>query len=133
MYPNQGDPQGDPGSNPTYEEGFHPMRDRVPENKDRGGAKLRGGSVHTTSLNPPDVRTRHREKWYEGEKATLWEFFQYMTFVMKANKADITTLLTDIAAIGNMMIDEYKIVVDVPCETKPEDVALPKTDNADFD
>jgi len=50
------------------------------------------------------------EKFYEGPDCTLWEFYNFMTAVMKANKADITTLITDIAAIGEMMVEEYKVM-----------------------
>jgi len=50
------------------------------------------------------------EKFYEGPDCTLWDFYNFMTYVMKADKADITTLLTDIASLGNMMISEYKVL-----------------------
>jgi len=50
------------------------------------------------------------EKFYEGPECTLWEFYNFMTFVMKGDKADITSLLTDIASIGNMVIREYKVL-----------------------
>jgi len=56
------------------------------------------------------VITKKGEKFYEGPDCTLWEFYNFMTFVMKGDKADITTLLTDIASLGNMMCKEYKIV-----------------------
>jgi hypothetical protein len=55
------------------------------------------------------IITKKGEKFYEGPDCTLWEFYNFMTFVMKGDKADITTLLTDVAAIGNMMIAEYDI------------------------
>jgi hypothetical protein len=50
------------------------------------------------------------EKFYEGPECTLWEFYNFMNFVMKGDRADITTLLTDIASIGNMMLSEYKVL-----------------------
>lgn len=56
------------------------------------------------------VITKKGEKFYEGPDCTLWDFYNFMTYVMKADKADITTLLTDIASLGNMMISEYKVL-----------------------
>jgi len=49
------------------------------------------------------------EKFYEGPDCTLWEFYNFMTSVIKGNRTDITTLITDNAAIGNMMVEEYNI------------------------
>lgn len=49
------------------------------------------------------------EKFYEGPDCTLWEFYNFMTFVIKGNRSDITTLITDNVAIGNMMVEEYDI------------------------
>lgn len=45
----------------------------------------------------------------EDNEITLWEFYNFMTFVMKGDKADITSLLTDIVALGNMMVEEYHL------------------------
>jgi len=41
------------------------------------------------------------------EEVTLWKFYNAITSVMKAGNSDITTLLTDVAEIGNMMVREY--------------------------
>ena len=49
------------------------------------------------------------EKFYDGPDCTLWEFYNFMTFVIKGNRSDITTLITDNVAIGNMMVEEYNI------------------------
>ena len=45
----------------------------------------------------------------EKEVVTLWRFYNAITFVMKAGQNDITTLLTDVTEIGNMMIEEFDI------------------------
>ncbi len=49
------------------------------------------------------------EKFYEGDDCTLWEFFNFMTFVMKGDRADITTLLTDISSLGEIVIQEFSV------------------------
>ena len=45
----------------------------------------------------------------ENEVVSLWRFYNAITFVMKAGQSDITTLLTDVTEIGNMMIEEFSI------------------------
>ena len=62
------------------------------------------------------------EKFYEGPDCTLWEFYNFMTEVMKGNKTDITSLITDLAAISDMMVEEYKVLPD------NTEVILPKTE-----
>lgn len=61
------------------------------------------------------------EKFYEGEDCTLWEFFNFMTFVMKGDKADITSLLTDISALGEIVIKEFEVqpTIDVVIDDEP--------------
>ena len=47
----------------------------------------------------------------EDEKEySLWRFYNDMTAVLKAGNSDITTLLTDVTEIGNMMVTEFKLL-----------------------
>lgn len=41
---------------------------------------------------------------------SLWKFYNNMTEVLKAGNSDITTLLTDVTEIGNMMVTEFKLL-----------------------
>lgn len=41
---------------------------------------------------------------------SLWKFYNDMTEVLKAGNSDITTLLTDVTEIGNMMVTEFKLL-----------------------
>jgi hypothetical protein len=40
---------------------------------------------------------------------SLWNFYNDMTAVCKAGNNDITTLLTDVTEIGNMMVKEFNL------------------------
>ncbi len=46
----------------------------------------------------------------EEAQYSLWKFYNDMTFVLKAGNSDITTLLTDVTEIGNMMVTEFKLL-----------------------
>lgn len=50
-----------------------------------------------------------------GMERSLWDFYNDITFVMKANRdtsqSDITSLLTDVSELGNMMMHEFGIVI----------------------
>ena len=43
---------------------------------------------------------------------SLWKFYNDMTEVLKAGNSDISTLLTDISEIGNMMVKEFNLLND---------------------
>jgi len=58
------------------------------------------------------------ELFDSAEEVSLWRFFNAITFVMKVGSSDVTTLLTDVTEIGNMMIQEYAI--QVPEEVEEE-------------
>jgi hypothetical protein len=53
-------------------------------------------------LKDPDI-------FQDGKQATLWTFYNYITEVMKGDSSDITTLLPDICALGNMVVEEFKV------------------------
>jgi len=44
------------------------------------------------------------------EPYSLWKFYNDMTYILKADNNDITTLLTDVSEIGNMMVSEFKLL-----------------------
>ena len=52
----------------------------------------------------------NEEVFRSGNTLTLWQFYNYMTAIMKADhNQDITTLLTDIVNLGNMMVHEFSV------------------------
>jgi len=58
------------------------------------------------------ILAKKGDKFYEGPDCTLWEFYNFMTFCKKGDTSDITTLLIDIADLGNMVITEFNVLSD---------------------
>jgi hypothetical protein len=67
--------------------------------------------LNVTQVGEVTKSLLHKEPtmFHEDTRTTLWEFYNNFTYVLKADKSDIVSLLTDTRNIGELILDAFKV------------------------
>ena len=52
---------------------------------------------------------KDNKMFHEDNKSTLWDFYNNFTYVLKGDKSDIITLLTDVKNVGELILSSFSI------------------------